>query len=129
MARLKNDGPLQPKCCPFRAAIEFKRSYSLLRTAVPSFERARAMGAELQSGTCTQGVFALLQCVEFGFSCVTTVKTGGRITEWFAKNRTNTEAKERPNSVQRQKLVAAKALSKCWKRCCGQAFFRWETGE
>eukprot|EP00961_Rhodomonas_salina_P199172 2686654-Rhodomonas_salina.1 len=63
MARPRNAGPGWPKCFPFPAAIEFKRCYSLLRTAVPSFKGARATRTELRPGTCTQGVSAPLQCV------------------------------------------------------------------
>eukprot|EP00961_Rhodomonas_salina_P095713 1287431-Rhodomonas_salina.1 len=98
------------------AAIEFKQSYSSLRTAVPSFERARATRAELRSGTCTQGVLAPLQCVNFEFSRVTTVKLGGQITEWFAKSGTNREAKEREGGNNQQRLADSQTSGWCWKR-------------
>eukprot|EP00961_Rhodomonas_salina_P143195 1926754-Rhodomonas_salina.1 len=124
MARPRNAGPAWPKCLPFPAAIEFKRSYSLLRTAVPSFERARATRAELRSGTCTQGVFALLQCVDFEFSHVTTMKSDWQITEWFAKSGTNREAKERECSINRQHPVDSPTSDWCWKRWEDD---RWKT--
>eukprot|EP00961_Rhodomonas_salina_P091856 1236081-Rhodomonas_salina.1 len=116
MARPRNAGPGWPKCFPFPAAIELKRSYSSLRIAVPSFERARATKAELQSGTCTQGVLAPLQCVDFEFSSVTAVKLGGRITEWFATSGTGNEAKGRESGNNRQRLAVCQPGGWCWKR-------------
>eukprot|EP00961_Rhodomonas_salina_P109177 1469822-Rhodomonas_salina.1 len=65
MARPRNAGPGRPKCSPIPANIKFKQSYFLWRTAVPSFERARATRLELQLRTCIQDVLAPLQCVVF----------------------------------------------------------------